>query len=146
MASIDSIADALVAALIAAGFAEAEIRPLPYTEREDCAARKCVVMCRNMQYPDGHRGDFDEIAELAIVLQKAITSTDTDALRSCLDDTQTLIRLWGESGVLRAAVLAGADYEEGPEHPTGNLYEPEILNDLQLYQSVMVVRYRLEAA
>ena len=138
------IADALVSALIAAGFDEAERKPIPYVDRSACETRKCVVICRNNQYPDGTRGDFDEIIELAIVLQKAASQNTNDDVDEMLDSVATLVGLWGGDGVLRETELAGATFHEGPEHPTGNIYEPQQLHELHLFTSVTTVRYIVE--
>jgi len=138
------IAAALVTALDAAGFDEAERKPIPYVQREDCASRKCVVICRNSQYPDARRGALGEIVELAIVIQKAVDPTSNDDVDDLLDDVATLTALWNEGGALRGTALAGAYYWEGPEHPTGNIYEPQQLHELHLFTSVTVVRYFLE--
>jgi len=138
------IADALVTALKAAGFTEAERKPIPYVNREECTSRKCVVICRNSLYPDGTRRDFDEVIELAIVLQKAVDTSSNTATDALLDDVATLVGLWGASGALRNTTLAGAMFYEGPEHPTGNLYEPQQLHELRLFTSVTTVRYIVE--
>jgi hypothetical protein len=69
---IVAIANALVAALKVAGFTEAERKPTPYILREDCAARKCVVICRNGTPENGHRGNDDTMIELTICIQKAV--------------------------------------------------------------------------
>lgn len=146
MSTATAIADALVAVLKVRGFAEAERRPLPYMRREDCAARKCVVLIRNVDNGDGDRSDFDQVIELSIAIQKAVanvaTNTETDAL---LADVQTLARLWGEAGALRGTLLQGAAYDSGPLHPTGTIYEFQQLLELQLFTSVTLVRYRIEA-
>lgn len=146
MSTTTAIADALVAALKTAGFTEAERRPLPYMRREDCAARKCVVLIRSVEHGDGDRSDFDQIVELSIAVQKAVANvaanTETDAL---LANVATLAGLWGESGALRGAPLQGAVYDSGPLHPTGTIYEFQQLLELQLFTSVTLVRYRIEA-
>lgn len=138
------IADALVTALQNAGFSEAERRPLPYTEREQCPGRKCVVSVRNQQYLDGSREGYDQMVELAIALQKAADSQDNTTVDPLLDDVATLVGLWGDGGALHDQQLAGADYAEGPEHPTGNVYEPVQLHELQLFTSIITVRYQSE--
>lgn len=138
------IADALVTALKAAGFTEAERKPIPYVLREECASRKTTVICRNNQYPDARRGALDEVVELAICIQKAVDQTSNTAVDALLDDVSTLVGLWRQNGALRGTLLAGACYYEGPEHPTGNIYEPQQLHELNLFTSVTVVRYLLE--
>lgn len=138
------IADALVTALKAAGFTESERKPIPYVIREECASRKCSVICRNNQYPDARRGGLDEVVELAIVIQKAVDQTSNTAVDTLLDDVATLVGLWRQNGALRSTALAGAYFHEGPEHPTGNIYEPQQLHELNLFTSVTVVRYLLE--
>jgi hypothetical protein len=142
---IRAIGDGLVTALQAAGFDEAERRPLPYTNREDCASRKLVVICRQQEYPDGKRSAYDDVVELAIVLQQAADPESNTAVDALLDDVAAIAALWHESGALRHAQLAGADFDDGPSHPTGNLYEPQQLLELRLFTSIMTVRYRLES-
>jgi hypothetical protein len=145
MSTFAAIADALVSSLQTRGFSEAERRPLPYMRREDCAARKCVVLVRGADYGDESREDFDQLVELTIAIQKGVAdvsaNTETDTL---LADVQTLIRLWGEAGALRTAVLQGAVYDSGPLHPTGTIYEFQQLLELQLFTSITLVRYRIE--
>jgi hypothetical protein len=144
--AIATIASALVTALKAAGFTEAERLPLPYVKREDCANRKCVVICRNLTPDESDRGDDDEIAELSIVLQKAVanphSNTEVDAL---LANVETLRALWAEGGTLRHTPLGGATWDGGPLSPTGTIYEFQQLLELQLFTSVTLVRYRIES-
>jgi hypothetical protein len=138
------IADALVTALKAAGFTEAERKPIPYVVREEAATRKCVVICRNNQYPDGKRSNLDEVVELAICIQQAVDPTSNTEVDDLLDDVSTLVGLWKQNGALRHTLLAGACFHEGPEHPTGNIYEPQQLLELRMFTSVTVVRYLLD--
>jgi hypothetical protein len=146
MSTIATMADALVTALQAAGFTEAERKPLPYVDRKDCADRKCVVICRNIASDDGSRKDLDDTYELSIVIQKEVSNphsnTVVDAL---LDNVQTLWALWGESGSLHATPLSGGEWIGGPTHPTGTIYEFQQLLELNLFTSVTLVRYRIEA-
>lgn len=144
--AVSAIADALVDALQDAGFTEAERRPLPYSKREECADRKCVVIIRNSILSDGTRFAGDRVYELTIVLQKGVADPHSnDEIDPLLADVETLEELWGADGALRHTSLAGATFEEMPEHPTGNLYDPSLLHESKLFMSVTVVRYRLEA-
>lgn len=138
------IAAALVTALSAAGFDEAERKPIPYVLREECVSRKCVVVVRNNQYPEAKRGSYDEVVELAIVIQKAVDPTTNEDVDDLLDDIATLVSLWDDDGSLRHTTLVGACFHEGPEHPTGNIYEPQQLHEMNLFTSVTTVRYMLE--
>ena len=144
--SIAAIADALVTALISAGFSEAERKPLPYVKREDCAARRCVVICRNIVRDEGTRPDFDEVCELSIVLQQAVDDPHSNSfVDALLANVETLAALWGDAGALRHTMLQGAIYDGGPSHPTGTLYEFQQLLELHLFTSVTLVKYRIEA-
>jgi len=144
MSAIKAVADALVTALQDAGFEEAALRPIPYTQREDCATRRLSVLIVNQQYPDGHRGSYDDLLAFNIVLQKAMAPDSVTELATLLDDVAAVAALYGDSGSLRGPTLAGAEYDSGPLHPTGNLYEPDQLLELHLFTSVLQVRYRLE--
>jgi hypothetical protein len=62
-----------------------------------------------------------------------------------LGDVETLVHLWGESGPLRGAVLAGSIWDSGPDHPTGNLYEDGQIQDNQLFASIVAIRYGVDA-
>lgn len=139
------IADALVTALKTAGFTEAVHAARAHARREDAATRKCTVLVATATYDAGARVDFDEVHTFYIVLQKACAATDTATFNAMLLDVQTLVRLWGKDGALRGAVLADAEYDSGPEHPTGAVYEDGHLQDHQLFSSIVAVRYGMYA-
>jgi hypothetical protein len=144
--ALTTIAGALVTALKAAGFTEAERRPVPYLDRQDCASRKCVVIIRNLATEDGHRADDDQIVDLSIAIQKAVgnphSNTEVDAL---IADVETLRNLWSEGGALRHVQLQGATYDSGPMSPGGSLYLFNDLIEANLFSSITLVKYRIEA-
>lgn len=141
-----AVANALVSALQSAGFAEAELRAVPYLDAAECASRKCVVICRNATYQDGTRGDYETEVELSVVLEIAQSPDDADALADNLANVAIIADLWGNGGALRYATLAGAEYRSGPEHPTRQLYDLEILGTHGIFLSTLVIRYMLEPA
>lgn len=146
MSAITAIADAVVTALQAAGFDEAERKPLPYVKREDCRYRRCVVYPRVVQHDEGDREDYDQVVEIGIAIQKEVTdphsNTTVDAL---LDSVASLAALWKEGGALYSAVLQNAVHDGGPSHPTGSIYEPDQLLTGNLFTSVTLVRYKIES-
>jgi len=146
MSTIAAMADALVTALQAAGFTEAERRPIPYQSREDCTSRKCLVTAHNHIYEGGTRQDFDEACDLLVIIQKGVTSPLSNAeVDALLDDVESLAALWGDAGALRHTLLQGAAYESGPSHPTGMIYEIEQMLERNLFTSVTLVRYKIES-
>ncbi len=143
VAKFAQIANELVAVLKTSGFAEAEFRALPYWKREECTDRRCVVTLRNATYEAGTREDYDQQLELQVTLQKALLPSEHATFLALLLDVETLVRLWGEDGHLRDRRLADFHYSDGPEHPTGAIYEPLPLNEEHLFVSHVVVRYTL---
>jgi hypothetical protein len=146
MSTISAMGDALVTALQAAGFTEAERKPLPYVQREQCTSRKCVVICRNIVADDGSREDLDGTYELSIVLQREISDPHSNTVvDDLLDDVQTLWALWKDGGALQEVPLQGGEWIGGPSHPTGAIYEFQQLLEMQLFTSVTLVKYRIES-
>jgi predicted RNA binding protein YcfA (HicA-like mRNA interferase family) len=139
--AVSAIADALVAALKTAGFTEAARRGVHYAKREEAETRKCTVVATNGVYDAGSRRGFDEVYELAVIVQKACSADDNATLDALLLNVQTLVRLWSDGGALRHAKLAGAEYDSGPEHLAGNIYDHSQLREEHLFTSLVVVRY-----
>ncbi len=140
-----TIGNALVAALKTAGFAEAELRPIAYTQREEVLSRKCVVLVSNADYDAGARKGFDSVFEFYIVLQKACGPSDLAVVSEMLLDVQNLVSLWDEDGALRFAKLGDAEYDGGPTHPTGSLFESGLIQDHQIFASIIAVNYGVYA-
>ncbi len=144
-AAVFSIAAELIAALIDNGFPEAELKGLAYTEREAVQQRKCVLLVSNADYDNGARKGFDTVFEYYIVIQQACAPSDMVKLNRLLHDVQKLVSLWDEDGPQRFKAVCGAEYDSGPSHPTGSLYESGVMQDHQMFTSVVAISYGVYA-
>jgi hypothetical protein len=154
-AKIIQIAEALRDVLLVNQFPEAEVRLMPYMTREEAGDdRRVVIVPSGATYDEGSRRDFQTIYELRVVIEKAMirgvgagVSSSENAKQmmergaDLLTDLEALVGLWGDDGPLRFKRLAGADYFSGPSHPTGNIHEPQVLDEQHLFLTAIAIQY-----
>ncbi len=135
-----TIANAVVDTLHAAGYAEAELRAIPYMSREELDGRKIVVTFGAPAYDETSRHQFGDTYDLRIVLQAPADPADNADLAVHLSALQSLIRLWQKD--LSDVRMAGAELVTGPTQEL--LYEPGLLHQHRMFVSVFSVSYSLE--
>lgn len=136
------IADEMLAYFKKAGITDARRNWINYTDREELATRRVVVVPKNRRKERGSRSHDHKVYELEIHVQQEVDPNDNQTLDNLVATVDSIWDLYEEDGSLRDATLNGCKWSGELEFDLDQLYDSDALRDDKLFSSVTVVRYR----